>query len=306
MGATKHPFLDSWLQPVQLEYCVSPIGVFSKSILLNLHSCSAMFVLSTWMFIVLPIVFILNNLISLAKNICIARATGTPYVIVPVYAYNRINSILFGRTISRLCNAILCEPSTTSWRSLTGSAWPWKLRHAPFANLGTDTFLAVAPGGIILYTADADVIAQINARGNDFPKATQLYKHVDIYGKNVVSSGGATWRRHRSVTGAAFTEKNNQLVWKETLDITQAMLNSWLGSDNGEKTVRSVADDAMRLSLEVIGRAGLGQRMNQGTGRGDNKRLLPSTHNLTFTEALRFLLAHIFYVIAVPIWFLSQ
>ena len=43
-------------------------------------------------------------------------------------------------------------------------------------------------------TADANVIAQIFARGDDFPKATRLYRHVDIYGKNVVSSGGATWR----------------------------------------------------------------------------------------------------------------
>jgi hypothetical protein len=267
-----------------------------------------MLTLFTWIFILLPIAFVLNNLISLVKNVHIARATGTPYVIVPVYAYNRINSILFSRTISRLCDVILCEPSSTSWRRLTGSAWPWKLRHAPFADLGTDTFLTVAPGGIILYTADADVIAQINARGNEFPKATQLYKHVDIYGKNVVSSGGATWRRHRSVTGPAFTEKNNQLVWKETLDITQAILNSWLGSGNGEKTVQSLAKDAMRLSLEVIGRAGLGQRIEwpKATGKGENKRLLPSGHKLNLTEALQFLLAHIFYVIAVPIWFLSQ
>jgi hypothetical protein len=267
-----------------------------------------MFALSTWMFVLLPIAFVLNNLISLVKNIRIARATGTPYVVVPVYAYNQVNLTLFSRTISRLCDAILCEPSTTSWRRLTGSAWPWKLRHAPFADLGTDTFLTVAPGGIILYTADADVIAQINARGNDFPKATRLYKHVDIYGKNVVSSGGATWRRHRSVTGPAFTEKNNQLVWKETLDITQAMLNSWVGFGGGEKTVRTVAGDAMRLSLEVIGRAGLGQRMEwpKVTEMGDNKRVLPPGHKLTFTEALQFLLVHIFYVIAVPVWIQSQ
>jgi len=259
------------------------------------------------MFILLPLAFVLINIVSLLKNIRIARATGTPYVIVPVYAYNRINLILFSRTISRLCDALLGQPSTTSWRRLTGSAWPWKLRHGPFADLETDTFLTVAPGGIILYTADADVIAQINARGNDFPKATQLYKHVDIYGKNVVSSGGATWRRHRSVTGPAFTEKNNQLVWKETLDITQAMLYSWVGSGNGVQTVRTVAGDAMRLSLEVIGRAGLGQRMewSKVTEEGDNKRVLPSGHKLTFSEALQFLLGHIFYVIAVPIWFLS-
>jgi len=86
------------------------------------------------------------------------------------------------------------------------------------------------------------------------------------------------------------------------------MLTSWTGSGYGEKTVRTVAGDAMRLSLEVIGRAGLGQRIDwpQAMPNEDIRRILPSGHKLAFAEALQFLLVHIFYIIAVPIWFQSQ
>lgn len=74
------------------------------------------------------------------------------------------------------------------------------------------------------------------------------------------------------------------------------------------KTIRTVAGDSMRLSLEVIGRAGLGQRLDlfEVTEKEGEARSLPRGHQLTFTEALQFLLVHIFYIIAVPRWFLSK
>jgi cytochrome P450 len=162
----------------------------------------------------------------------------------------------------------------------------------------------VAPGGIILHTADAEVISQITARGDDFPKATHLYKHVDIYGKNVVSSGGAIWRRHRAVTSPAFTEKNNRLVWKETLDITQTMLASWVGNS---KSIRELASDSMRLSLEVIGRAGLGQKLDWSTaGEGATQHKIPHGHTMTFTAAVQYLLANMLWVMALPMWVLQK
>jgi hypothetical protein len=268
-----------------------------------------MLTLTTWVVVLLPLATALRNLFSLVRNIRIANNTGVPYIVVPVFAYNRLNSILFARTVLRLCDVSSGPASDTSWRVLTSSAWGYRRKYRPFQQLGTDTFLTVAPGGIILYTADADVIAQVNARGNDFPKATHLYKHVDIYGKNVVSSEGAVWRKHRAITSAAFTEKNNKLVWKETLEITQSKLaSSWGASDDGSKTIRTVAGDAMKLSLEVIGRAGLGKRIDWPTSTKDveESEALASGHALTFTQALQFVLTHIFYIIAVPMWFLRR
>jgi hypothetical protein len=267
-----------------------------------------MFSLSAWVALLLLATFIFNIALPLAKNVRIARTSGIPYVFVPYYAYNRLTSMFMARTLLRITDKFAPSLSATSWRYLVTSSWPWKFRHAPFTGLQTDTFLTVAPGGIIMHTADANVIAQIFARGDDFPKPTHLYGHVDIYGKNVVSSGGATWRRHRAVTSPAFTEKNNQLVWKETLDVTQAVLASWTGvnADGGSRTITQVAGDTMRLSLEVIGRAGLGQKLEWPKATESLEKELPAGHTLSLTAAVQILLANIIKTMLFPMWFLSK
>lgn len=127
-----------------------------------------MFSLPAWVAILLLATSILNVALPLAKNVRIARASGIPYVIVPYYTYSRLTSMFMARTLLRLTDKFAPSLSATSWRYLVTSNWPWKFRHAPFAGLGTDTFLTVSPGGIIMHTADANVIAQIFARGDDF------------------------------------------------------------------------------------------------------------------------------------------
>src|SRR5665213_2705841 len=112
-----------------------------------------------------PLLFLLNTCWSLARNIQIAKASGIRYVVVPFYSYNYLVTIL-SRPLLKLADKHFPESSPTSWRHLVRSNWPWKFRYAPFAKLG-DTFLTVAPGGVILSTADADVIAQITTRGTD-------------------------------------------------------------------------------------------------------------------------------------------
>jgi hypothetical protein len=282
--------VSSWISP------------FKKSPLLS-NPSTIMFSISTWAALLLLATVLLNVALPLAQNVRIAQASGIPYVCVPYYAYNRLTSMFMGRTFLRLADKVAPGLSATSWRHLVKSNWPWKFKHAPFTALQTDTFLTVSPGGIIMHTADANVIAQIIARGEDFPKATQLYRHVDIYGKNVVSSGGATWRRHRAVTSPAFTEKNNQLVWKETLDVTQAVLASWT---RGNSVVHQLAGDSMRLSLEVIGRAGLGQKLEWPKATESADKELPPGHTMSFTVSVQFLLANMLYVMALPMWFLSK
>jgi hypothetical protein len=266
-----------------------------------------MFSLSAWVVLLFLAALLLNIALPLARNFRIAKASAIPYVIVPYYANNSLTAIFMSHTLLKFTDKIAPDLSVTSWRHLVTSKWPWKLRHAPFTRLHTDTFLTVAPRGIIMNTADANVIAQIFARGDDFPKATHLYRHVDIYGKNVVSSGGATWRRHRAVTSPAFTEKNNQLVWKETLGVTQAVLESWTaGGQDAGPTIRSVANDTMRLSLEIIGRAGLGQKLGWPKATENLQNELPAGHTMSFTTAVQFLLRNMLYIIALPMWFLSE
>jgi hypothetical protein len=266
-----------------------------------------MFSLSIWAVLLLPLIYFLNTYWCLARNIQSAKASGIRYTIAPFYSYN-IFFTLLSRPILKIADKWFPEPSPVSWRHLVRSGWPWKFRYAPFAEMGTDTFLTVSPGGKILSTADPNVIDQIMARGTDFPKATQLYSSVDIYGKNIVSSKGAAWRHHRKLMAPSFSEQNNRLVWEETLQQTQAMLASWVGPDGKGKTIDSVAGDTMRLSLHVMSRAGLGQKMTwpKGTTNGEQSEKIPAGHTMSFTDSLTYLLDHVLLIMVLPKWFLSM
>ena len=231
----------------------------------------------------------LNNCYSLLKNVRAAQATGIRYVVVPWFNYNSLTSMLLGRTVLRFLNHVLPASSVDSWRQLVTATWPLRLRHAPFTRLGTDTFLTVSPGGIILNTADADLISQVTSRGTDFPKPTHIYRPISIYGTNIVSSEGATWRYHR-----------------KTLDLSQAMVSSWFGTGTSRMTTQ-VAPDTMRLSLEIIGRAGLGQQMDWDDG--NDSQALPMGHTMSFSSSFQFIAHNILALVtimALPSWFASK
>lgn len=152
---------------------------------------------------------IVSTIIALRRNIEKARASGIPYVVVPVYFMST-----FWLAGHRLALPLLSRLplSWTKWVVYCIPDFPWTSRYAIFEEVGHDTFLSVAPGGNMLFTCDPTVVSQITTRRNDFPKPTYIYRSVDIYGKNVVSSEGQIWRNHRKATSPPFTEANNHLV----------------------------------------------------------------------------------------------
>ncbi|MCJ1338703.1 hypothetical protein MMC09_003992 [Bachmanniomyces sp. S44760] len=262
----------------------------------------------------------INCYLAFARNLAAAKASNIPYVIIPIYHLNVPWAIIqapFLRLLGRL-------PRSWTHPTLNVSAieWVWENLTTPFTDIGSDTFLTVSPGGNALFCADASVITQITTRRNDFLKPTLQYRILDIYGKNVVSTEGAMWRQHRKITSPPFTEKNNHLVWAESLHQAQAMTKSWL--DNDEKrdvseTISTVAADAMRLSLHVISRAGFGVRLqwpgvDDGQPSQNDKEEakvsefsgdVPSIgmapdHTMTYTDTLGTLLHSIIWVLLLP------
>lgn len=169
-----------------------------------------------------------------------------------------------------------------------------------------DTFILVSPGKNTLHVADPEAISQITTRRNDFPKPIELYGSVDIFGKNVVSTEGQIWRHHRKITSPPFTERNNHLVWLESLHQAQAMMSGWIGkADSVSKPVKDVSEAAMRLSLNVISRAGFGVRMTWPHEQGSDQSV-PEGHTLTYKDALSTLLENIIVVMLTPRWLLSH
>jgi hypothetical protein len=211
--------------------------------------------------------FLSQQSLSLYKNLRAAQSSGIPYVVSPIYGFNRlwlITEALWMPLLRRLPKFL-----THPWIDVVGGDWCWQVRYTPFSSavMNADTFLIVSPTRNILCTADAEVINQITTRRNDFPKPIALYQMLDLYGKNVVTVEGGEWRRQRKITAAQFNEKSNALVWKESVFQAGEMIRSWSRKDQSEQKITSrgsvvseLGKDAMRLSLHVISRAGFGVR----------------------------------------------
>ena len=171
----------------------------------------------------------------------------------------------------------------------------------------------------MLWTSSAEVINQIFARRNDFVKPIALYKLLNIYGRNILTTEGPQWRVHRKITSAPFTEQNNELVWAESIQQTRSMLRLWLGAeDENEGTADEVAEDTMRLALNVVGGAAFGKtiawpgqspRAPNGAGgdSGDHRHHdeISSGHHMSYKDALETILANITFILILPSFLLS-
>lgn len=200
--------------------------------------------------------------------------------------------------------------------SLVYPDWPWQKLYDPFAKHG-DTFVTASPIGVLIWTAEPEVIHQITHRREAFPKPLESYKVLDIYGRNVISTEGTDWKMHRKVTSPGFNEKNNILVFRESVAQTQGMLRKWMGPDGkGNHTLTEVPMDSMRVTLHIISRIGFGVGLlwpGEEPSEDDKKASLNySSHQptegftMSFEEALSKLLENLLWVLLFPDWLLSE
>src|SRR5438046_9852480 len=177
--------------------------------------------------------------------------------------------------------------------------WPYTKSFTPFERHDTDVIMVASPGGVYMNCANANAITQMAARRNDFQKPIEVYDLVNIFGENVVTTEGHTWREHRKITAPAFSERTNALVWKESLNQTKAMLTMWsrLGKNSPEDmAVRNIHPDLCSLTLDVISGAGFGIKMfwpwQKATLSDDSStakfssHTVPDGHTMTFRDAL--------------------
>ena len=129
--------------------------------------------------------------LALRHHIAEAKTSGLPYVISPLYLYNRAVqvAVTFLAPVFRL----LPNAWTESWIEFSTLDWPTRLKYEPFRKMGADTFLVVSAERIVMYTAEANVVSQITSRRSDFPKALEVYGMLKIYGENVVTQEVCTF-----------------------------------------------------------------------------------------------------------------
>ncbi|KAL8857109.1 MAG: hypothetical protein Q9178_006285 [Gyalolechia marmorata] len=264
----------------------------------------------------LPLSYFLNSLWCLRRNIAAAKATGLPYVVLPWSNLNLPWLILRPFLLPYLNKLPIRD---ALWFRLLSVDWPWHEQYSIFHRLGSDNFLYVSPVRNYFNTADAAVIDQITRRRNDFPKPIEVYGALDIYGKNVVSTEGNLWRHHRKTVSPPFNEKNNRMVWDESLRQAQSMVTGWMAHQTeSSATIDRVAEDCMKLSLHVISCAGFGVNLDWPDPEDREEKALanghasPNTkketkasemsgeHKMSYVDALQSLLHNMIWIFVFP------
>jgi len=261
---------------------------------------------------------ILSKYRGLQRNIALAKSSGLPVVVAPWYTF----SILWLSTFKLwlpLLQRFLPQSWRGMWFDLLNPEWSYTTGHGPFDKMGMDVFMVASPTRNVVFVADAEAVTQITTRRNDFPKPLEMYTSLDIYGKNLVSTEGSDWRTHRKLVAPSFGDKNNQLVFNETLHHAKSMLGLWAGSEGkGNQTIADPSIAAMNFALYVISGAGFDVRVvwphEEGKKVEDKKSEdsifvgseAPPGYTMSYRAALSQLLHNIMWTQVMPLKWLAR
>ncbi|KAF9442073.1 cytochrome P450 [Macrolepiota fuliginosa MF-IS2] len=163
-----------------------------------------------------------------------------------------------------------------------GRNYPFRDKHSVYAwaNCDVVAHVGVFPSGANILLADANTIKEVTLSRARFPKPVDVYRALTFFGFNIVASEGEDWKRYRKITAPAFSDRNNKLVWDETVAIMNDLFENVWG-DKDIITVDHCLDITLPIALFVIGIAGFGQKMSW-----KDDLVLPPGHEMTFKEAL--------------------
>lgn len=244
---------------------------------------------------------------GLQRNIALAKSTGLPYYVVPL---NPISNIAQAFRFIWLPIWKLVTPKKYWEDVIEVCEWNWQFRKqfAPFTKMG-EVILMVSPSALMIHTANPELIHEVTSRREDFPKPTEYYKILAMFGHNIVTTEGATWRMHRKVTSASFNEKNSALVFRAAIDQAQGMTEYWLRTQ-GTGSFHTVEHDTMLLALNIISYVGFGLRLvwpGQSLPADTDSKMAryasfdpPPGHTLTFSESISGILKYLLPLLLTP------
>ncbi|KAF9803586.1 hypothetical protein IEO21_09638 [Rhodonia placenta] len=175
----------------------------------------------------------------------------------------------------------------------------WDTKHQNFVDDDTDIVSSVRlfPCDATLFVADAEALKEITSARTRFPKPLHEYEAVNLYGHNIVGTEADEWKRHRKITAPSFSERNNRLVWDETIGIVQELCEDvWGGKDH---VVENIVDVTIPLALFVIGTAGFGRRMSWKAEVD-----VSYGHTMPFKDALHVISVELWIKALLPSWFI--
>ncbi|KAI9193082.1 cytochrome P450 [Polychytrium aggregatum] len=200
-------------------------------------------------------------------------------------------------------NRILSMIIPTDWMTWHEN-WEWKKGYKQYREYATDDLIfSVFGGKKYVFVANPDLAKIIFDRREDFPKPTEIYVLLDIFGPNVVTTGGEIWRRHRKISAPQFSEKNNMLVHNSTIDVTNEMFRAWDAAaqttvDGKRETTIVASDDAMNLALSVFSAAAYGKPLQWS----QDEATIPKGHKITLKASLEIMSHHLPVYLILPDW----
>jgi cytochrome P450 len=195
----------------------------------------------------LPTLLAIWSARSLQANKAKAKTTGLPLLVRWVAPTNPF-WMMFGSTIALKSRAL--GIGTKGFSRFYVFGWEANERHVVHQELGP-AFMLVAPGGIWLCVSDKNIFTEVLHRRTDFRRNMEQFAVLNVYGKNLSTTDDEEWQKHRKVTAITFTEKNNELVWRQSISQAQGMLAYWLEN----QPINTTNDDTKVFTLNVLAAA---------------------------------------------------
>ncbi|KAG6886169.1 hypothetical protein C0993_000687 [Termitomyces sp. T159_Od127] len=169
-------------------------------------------------------------------------------------------------------------------------------KHHVFEESGCDilSVVSVYPPSKTLILADAAAVKEIVTYRSRFPKPVWRYGVLSFFGRNIVASEGEEWKKYRKISAPAFSDRNNKMVWEETVKIVDSLFKDVWG-DKETITTNHCVEITLPIALFVIGVAGFGRTISW---KDDD--VIPPGHRLTFKDALHIVSSDVFIKLLVP------
>ncbi|KAI1323636.1 cytochrome P450 [Xylariaceae sp. FL0255] len=194
---------------------------------------------------------IVSTSLALLKNYSMARSIGVPIRVIPISPLNPFWVLVDRHVLSLIRHLPFSNNSFTryDWRG-----WELKDRYASHHEMG-DFWVLVTPFKNWIYISNPNTLMSIFRQNVEFPRPVFVNEILDVFGPNISSAEGESWKIQRRIATRCFNEQNNEVVWTETIGIAHDMLRYW----SGIPSIVTVADDLRTLSLHVLSRAAFGQ-----------------------------------------------
>lgn len=172
--------------------------------------------------------------------------------------------------------------------------WNQDVKFGPYEECGTRAFWLISPWESELFVADPAAAEDVLRRCRvEFIKNPENYQLLDIFGRNVVTTNGKVWERHRKVTVPPFNERVSETVWDESGRQAEGARKKWLARSEAGGVVESTQDDTTRVAFNVLSTAGFGLTFDfddvQGqSGIAESDRR--AGHRMSYRDALFLLL----------------